>query len=96
MYQFRLFVAGETLISKRAVNNVRRLCESYLGGEAELQIINVQQDPHLAELERIVATPTLVKDAPAPRVRMIGDMSDLDRVMTVLGVGLSWSANEQS
>lgn len=96
MYRFRLFVAGETLISRRAVNNVRRLCESYLGGEAELQVINVQQEPQLAELERIVATPTLVKDAPAPRVRMIGDMSDLDRLMTVLGIDLSGPDNEQS
>ena len=96
MYEFRLFVAGDTLISKRALNNVRRLCEVQLGGQAALQIINVQTEPHLAELERIVATPTLVKDAPAPRMRMIGDMSDPDRLLMVLGVDLSYSENEGS
>jgi len=85
-YVLRLYVTGLTPRSVRAVNNLRTICEEYLDGEYDLEVIDIYQQPMLASAEQIVAAPTLVKQLPLPMRRIIGDMSDRDRVL--LGLDL--------
>lgn len=86
-YQLKLYVVGSTARAKTAIANLRRLCENELSEEYELQIIDVLEHPELAEEDRIVATPTLIKNLPLPLRRIIGDMSDTEKVL--LGLHLS-------
>ena len=81
-----LYVTGQTPNSQRAIANMRRVCEEELGGEYDLVIIDVLERPQLAEDERILATPTLIKELPLPLRRVIGDLSDTDKVL--LGLDL--------
>lgn len=85
-YLLKLFITGQTLRSERAVTNLRRMCEEGLGGEYEVIIIDVLEQPHLAEKEKILATPTLIKVSPPPTRRIIGDLSDVQKVLLKLDV----------
>jgi circadian clock protein KaiB len=85
-YVLRLFVTGLTPRSVCAINNVRAICSEYLDGRYDLEVIDIYQQPVLAQGEQIVAAPTLVKQLPLPIRRIIGDMSDRDRVL--LGLDL--------
>lgn len=85
-YTFRLYVAGRTARSEAALVNLRTLCESRLKDDYELEIVDVAEQPHLAETERIFATPTVIRLAPAPQVRIIGDLSDHHRAALFLGL----------
>lgn len=80
-YLLRLFVTGGSARTATAVANLRRICEQELAGAYDLEIIDVQKHPGLAEDERILATPTLIKSLPPPLRRVIGDLSDKDKVM---------------
>lgn len=82
----RLYVTGMTPRSTRAIHTIRSICEEFLAGRYDLEIIDVYQQPALIRDEQIFATPTLVKKAPAPERRMIGDMSDRARVIAGLGL----------
>ena len=81
-----LFVAGETPCAQRAIADLRSLCEQRLAGDAEIVIVDVLTDPQIAETEQILATPTLVKHGPSPRRRVIGDLSDRERLIGWLGL----------
>jgi circadian clock protein KaiB len=85
-YVLRLYVTGSTPRSTLAIQNLKAICEEHLHGRYELQVIDVYQRPSLAKDERIVATPTLVKVLPAPLRRLIGDLSNEERVL--LGLDL--------
>lgn len=85
-YVLTLYVAGMRPRSQRAIDNIRRLCDEHLAGRYELQIIDIYQQPALAEGSQIVAAPTLVKKLPPPLRQIIGDMSDDGRVLVALGV----------
>jgi circadian clock protein KaiB len=85
-YVLRLYVTGMTARSARAINNIRAICEEHLRGRYDLEVVDVYQQPVLARGEQIVAAPTLVKQLPLPLRRIIGDMSDKDRVL--LGLDL--------
>ncbi|MBA3521337.1 MAG: hypothetical protein H0T90_02380 [Gemmatimonadales bacterium] len=85
-YHLRLYVAGATHRSVRAIQNIKAICEAYLAGRYKLEIFDVCRHPALAREEQIVAAPTLVKAAPAPVRRLIGDMSDRSRVLAGLGL----------
>ena len=76
----RLYVAGMTTTSARAVERVRRLCDEHLAGRYELEVIDIYQLPALARGHQIVATPTLIRLLPQPLRRFIGDLSD-ERVL---------------
>src|SRR4051812_29458777 len=78
-YVLRLFIAGTTARSMRAVANIRKLCEEHLAGIYDLDVIDVAENPQLATDEQIVATPTLIKKLPQPLRRFIGDLSQKDR-----------------
>lgn len=80
-YLLRLFVTGASARSATAISNLRRICEEELAGAYDLEIIDVQQHPAVAEDERILATPTLIKSLPLPLRRVIGDLSDKDKVL---------------
>jgi len=71
-YLLKLYVTGKTPRAEQAIANLRRLCEEDLNGQYELQIIDVLEDPQLAEDEKILATPTVIKELPLPIRRVIG------------------------
>lgn len=83
-YTLKLYITGQTPRSERAITNLRRLCETQLAGNYDVVVIDVLERPQLAEDEKILATPTLVREAPPPRRRIIGDLSDTAKVLTGL------------
>jgi circadian clock protein KaiB len=85
-YVLRLYVTGMTSRSARAVSNLQAICNQYLEGRYELEVIDIYQQPVLTKREQIIAAPTLIKKLPLPMRRIIGDMSDLERVL--LGLDL--------
>ena len=86
--RFRLFVAGETARSLRAAAHIRSLCAAALDDDYELEIIDVLERPDLADEARILATPTVIKASPPPLRRVIGDLSDLERLASALDLEL--------
>jgi circadian clock protein KaiB len=80
-YVLRLFVTGMTPRSTEAFAIIKAICEEHLHGRYELEVIDIYQHPHLARDEQIVAVPTLVKRLPAPLRRLIGDLSNVERVL---------------
>ena len=80
-YLLRLYVTGTTANSIRAIANLQKICEEHLLNGYDLEVIDLYQQPHLASGDGIVAVPTLVKRAPQPLKRIIGDMSDTERVL---------------
>ncbi|MBV8063870.1 MAG: circadian clock KaiB family protein [Nevskia sp.] len=84
-FVLRLYVSGRSARSALAVANLERLCEQHPDRRWQIQIIDVLEWPDLAEQERIIATPTLVKELPPPLRRIIGDISDANSVLAVLG-----------
>lgn len=80
-YKLRLYVTGRTAKSHRAIENLREICESALEGSYEVDVIDVLEHPQLAENEKILATPTLVKRLPEPVRKIIGDLSDREKVL---------------
>ena len=84
LYLLRLYVTGSTPASVRAIENIKKLCEEHLQGRYDLEVIDLYQKPHLAKGEQIIAAPTLIKKLPLPLRRMIGDMSNFDRILVGL------------
>lgn len=85
-YMIKLYITGQTARSLRAIDNLKRICDDELHGEYELVVIDVLERPQLAEDEKILATPMVVKELPLPIRRIIGDLSDTERVL--LGLDL--------
>ncbi len=80
-YVLRLYVAGQTPKSVDAISNIKKICEENLKGRYELQVIDLYQQPQLAQGEQIIAVPTLIKKLPLPLRRFIGDMSNTERLL---------------
>jgi len=89
-YLLRLFVTGASSRTATAISNLRKICDSELEGRYDLEIIDVLEFPELAEDERILATPTLIKSLPLPLRRVIGDLSDTEKVLLGLQVEPLW------
>ena len=85
-YVFRLYVTGASPNSLRAIANTKNIFEEYLNENYELEIIDVHQQPLVAMEENIIALPLLIKKHPLPEKRLIGDMSDIGRVLKSIGV----------
>ena len=83
-YVLRLYVAGMTPRAGRAIENVRAVCAEHLGGRFDLEVVDIYQQPALAKGEQIIAAPTLIKALPLPLRRIIGDMSNRDRLLVGL------------
>ena len=80
-YILRLYITGASLNSSRAVNNLKEICDTYLENNYSLEIIDIYQQPHLASDEQIVALPLLIKLFPLPVKKLIGNMSDTNKVL---------------
>lgn len=85
-YRLQLFVAGASFHSVQAITNLKHICETHLPGRYQLEIIDVYQHKSVAQEEQIIALPLLIKRSPLPERRLIGDMSDIQRVLTGLGL----------
>jgi circadian clock protein KaiB len=85
-YILTLYVTGTSPRTKIAIDNLNRICTQELDGRYELEIVDVLEHPQRAEEERILATPTLIKQLPPPLRRVIGDLSDKDKVLLGLQV----------
>ena len=85
-YNLRLYVAGQTPKSVAAIANLKNLCERHLAGRYSIDIVDLMQNPGLAQRDQIVAIPTLVRKLPEPIRRIIGDLSNTERVLLGLDI----------
>ncbi len=85
-YVLRLYITGASVHSARAVENIQRICDVHLANNCKLEVIDVHQQGELAREEQIFALPLLIRKFPLPERRMIGDLSDTDRVLKGLGL----------
>jgi circadian clock protein KaiB len=85
-YLLRLYVAGQTPKSLAALSNLKRVCEEHLAGNYEIELIDLLKNPQLAAGDQILAVPTLVRRLPEPLKRIIGDLSNSDRVLVGLDI----------
>jgi circadian clock protein KaiB len=83
-YMLRLYVAGQTPRSLLAIKNLKVICEQYLSDRYQLEVIDLYQQPQLAEGDQIIAVPTLIKSLPEPMRRIIGDLSNTEKVIVGL------------
>ena len=91
-----LYISGASPHSIHAIENARRLCEEEFGGQVDLEIIDVQQEPALVVRDQIVAAPTLVRHMPSPLRRLVGDLSDLSQVRQSLELRAPGSIDEHA
>jgi circadian clock protein KaiB len=84
----KLYVTGKTSRSERAIANLRHICENELKGQYEMIVVDILDNPQLAEDEKVLATPTLIKSLPPPMRRIIGDLSEYEKVL--LGLDLRY------
>ena len=87
-YCLRLYVAGATARSNRAIRVMRQICEEHLANRCDFEVVDVYQHPELARTHQVIAVPTLVRSKPLPVRRMIGDLSDREKVMRLLELDL--------
>lgn len=85
-YYLRLYVAGQTSKSLAAMANLKRVCEEHLAGHYEIEVIDLLQNPRLAAGDQILAIPTLVRRLPTPLTRIIGDLSNSEKVLVGLDI----------
>lgn len=85
-FVLRLVIAGTTRRSNAAVANLKAICDKYLPGRYELEVIDIYQQPELAEGLQVIAAPTLVKRLPLPLRKIVGDLSQADRILLALGL----------
>jgi circadian clock protein KaiB len=83
-WDLRLYVAGQTRKSVAALANLKQLCEEHLAGKYRIEIVDLLEQPELAQNDQILAIPTLVRKLPAPMKKVIGDLSNTDRVLVGL------------
>jgi len=87
-WELRLYTAGQTARSIKAFDNLKKLCEEHLAGQYEIEVIDLLKDPKLARGDQIVAVPTLVRKLPEPVRKIIGDLSNTERVLVGLDLRL--------
>jgi circadian clock protein KaiB len=85
-YQLRLYVAGQSARSIAALSNLRKICDGHLGGRYAIEVVDLLENPHLAKGDEIIAIPTLVRRLPPPMRKIIGDLSNVERVLLGLEV----------
>jgi len=88
-YQLQLYVAGKLYKNNKAINNLQKYCEKHLEGRYTIEVIDLLENPHLAEGQQIIATPTLIKRLPEPVRILIGDLSN--EVKFLVGMNLKKS-----
>jgi circadian clock protein KaiB len=93
-WNLRLYVAGQTAKSMAALTNLKKVCEQHLAGKYTIEVVDLQVNPQLARGDQIVALPTLVRKLPEPIRKIIGDLSDTERVLVGLQLRHARSTNE--
>lgn len=83
-YVLKLYVTGTTPKSVKAISSIKKICEKHLNGRYELEVIDIYQKPQMAKEDQVVALPTLIRKLPSPLRRIIGDLSDTEKVMVGL------------
>ncbi len=86
IWQLRLYVAGQTPKSMTAFANLKKICEEYLNGQYQIEIIDLLENPYLAKQDQIVALPTLVRKLPPPLKKIIGDLSNKEKILVGLNL----------
>ncbi len=86
VWELRLYVAGQTPKSLAAFSNLKKICEEYLAGQYQIEVIDLLQNPQLAKGDEIVAIPTLVRKLPEPVRKIIGDLANKERVLVGLEI----------
>ena len=86
LWDLRLYVAGRTPKSVRALENLKRLCEEHLQGKYHIEVVDLLQQPHRAKVDQIVALPTLVRKLPESMKKIIGDLSNTEQVLLWAGI----------
>ncbi|WP_208643508.1 circadian clock protein KaiB [Pedobacter miscanthi] len=86
LYELRLYVAGRTSKSIVALENLKKICEEHLKGKYSIEVIDLLEKPQLAEGDQILAIPTLVKKVPEPVRKIIGDLSNVEKVLVGLDI----------
>jgi circadian clock protein KaiB len=89
-HYFRLFVTGSSPHSTRAIENTKRMCETYLKGRYDLEVVDLYQQPELARGEQLIAIPTLVRYHPLPVKRFVGDMTRTQHILGEMNVGVNF------
>ena len=92
VYVLRLYISGASQHSNRAVTNIRKICDQYLSGRHDFEVVDLTQHPALAKSVDIFAAPTLIKEFPLPVRRFVGDMSLAERVLAGLDLGKTASS----
>ena len=87
-YALRLYITGQTPRSRQSVENLRALCDKYIPGQFDLEVVDIYQQPAMAAAGQIIAAPTLIKSMPLPLRRLVGDFSDQNRVILGLDIRL--------
>ncbi len=95
-YSLKLYVSGRNPRSERAIREARRLCSQLFRGECELSVVDVKSEPAAAAADQILATPALVRSYPGPARRVVGDLSDLEKVQTGLGLAVRTASPARS
>ncbi len=85
-WDLRLYVAGQTRKSVAALANLKQFCEEHLAGKYRIEIVDLLENPELAQSDQILAIPTLVRKVPAPMKKVIGDLSNTERVLVGFGM----------
>ena len=85
-YILRLYVTGSNPRSMKAISNLKRLCDEYLGDAYDLQVIDIYKNPNAAREADIIAAPTLIKKLPAPLRRFVGDLSNTEKILVGLNI----------
>lgn len=80
----RLYIAGQSTKSLAAISNLHRICEEHLAGQYDIEVVDLLENPQLAEGDKIIAVPTLVRKLPAPLRKIIGDLSDTEKALVGL------------
>jgi circadian clock protein KaiB len=86
LFILRLFITGASPNSTRAISNLKKICEEHLKDQYDLEIIDVYQQPFIADYEQLIALPLLIKKAPGMEKRLIGDMSNKQKILKGLGI----------
>jgi circadian clock protein KaiB len=86
VWELRLYVAGPTPKSLSAFRNIEQLCEEHLAGRYHIEVINLLKNPQLAQIDQILAVPTLVRNRPTPTRKIIGTLSNTERVLRALDI----------
>lgn len=85
-YQLRLYIAGHTVNARAALDNLQNICETHLEGRYKIEVIDLMENPTLAAGDQILAIPTLVRKLPEPMKKIIGDLSNMERVLVGLDI----------